>query len=494
MIKNKYLEESAEENASSKITCHKSKATWTKEEDELLYDLRKKRQLSTWNEVSSYFANKSAKQCAYRYSRVYPELSSRQRKWTKEEDLKLVELIDIFGENFFLMKKYFPNKTEKEIQQRFYKKINPDKIHFSNKEDEALIRLYENKPLTNEEKRALKRKGNYALKKRLDLLLKLKGEERNKSLNLSSYFSSLSNTINDNSLELSKNHSGYSLKEVTVKEENKKRKQIKTVEEGKKIYKTDNLNNTKISNFTFRDQECSNSNILNENTEKLFIDNSLFKPQQFNKNFDNFNNIDRLNNENDFNLENNNFNENTFMDIDDKPLFPLDDLCLIEPNKDEEFEKSFNDVFNASSAVKTDFYLDFKNDLDFDQLLNEYSDPILNDFLQKKKNLEAILSKIHNVSDSFYLEFKLKMEKLSISNKRKVFLLRSYNSLVQEEKQLLAKMNKIKTASYGINLTGNPWNSFNIKDELNARIDILIKLIQINKQKIQVTQDVLINS
>lgn len=127
----------------------------------------------TWAEISTYFTDKNDKHCAYRYSKLINKFSS---KWKKQEDNKLNELIEKYGENFNLIKEYLPDRTRSEIEIRFYQKINTKLISFSHIEDNLILEAYSGSFISSKFEQLLISKGIHSIKKRLDILMKLKGD------------------------------------------------------------------------------------------------------------------------------------------------------------------------------------------------------------------------------------------------------------------------------------------------------------------------------
>jgi hypothetical protein len=122
----------------------KNKRIWTKEEDEFLLDYLKKNNNSrNWKKISEILKTKTPQQCTYRYNKLVEQMT--KRKWTRGEDIKLIELIEVFNKNWELIAKELPHRSLKEIEERFTKKLDPSikKSRFSADEDELLIKLYE---------------------------------------------------------------------------------------------------------------------------------------------------------------------------------------------------------------------------------------------------------------------------------------------------------------------------------------------------------------
>jgi len=122
----------------------KNKRIWTKEEDEFLLDYLKKNNNSrNWKKISEIIKTKTPQQCTYRYNKLIEQMT--KRKWTRGEDIKLIELIEVYNKNWELIAKEFPHRSLKEIEERFTKKLDPcmKKSRFSEDEDDLLIKLYE---------------------------------------------------------------------------------------------------------------------------------------------------------------------------------------------------------------------------------------------------------------------------------------------------------------------------------------------------------------
>lgn len=168
------------------------KSRWSKEDDKQLLELKNSNNIRTWNDISSYFPGSNAKKCAYRYKKLTDK--DDNKKFSKEEDLKLAELVDIYGEKFNLIKKSFINKSECDLKLRYYQKLNHKLINFTDEEDQAILKLNNNVNLSNYEQQIVKRKGKYAVNKRLSILLNKKISSKNYlELNVNNSMSSLSN-------------------------------------------------------------------------------------------------------------------------------------------------------------------------------------------------------------------------------------------------------------------------------------------------------------
>lgn len=182
----------------------KNKRIWTKEEDEFLLDYLKKNQNSrNWKKISEILKTKTPQQCTYRYNKLIEQMT--KRKWTRGEDIKLIELIEVYNKNWEIIAREFPHRSLKEIEERFTKKLDPNikKSRFSEEEDELLIKLYEKYEKNWVEiSKYFKSRSVPVLKKRLFSFLRSRITKVNSNPN-NSCVNTLETSINKNSNSLS---------------------------------------------------------------------------------------------------------------------------------------------------------------------------------------------------------------------------------------------------------------------------------------------------
>ena len=123
----------------TKIKRHKN---WSKEEDNLLINIAKKFKEKSWTKVSLFFKDKNPAQCRARYKRIRPGIV--KGPWTKEEDQKIIELVNKTGKNWALISKMMPTRNGKQIRDRFLNYLDPgiNKIKFTDEEDKKIIDCY----------------------------------------------------------------------------------------------------------------------------------------------------------------------------------------------------------------------------------------------------------------------------------------------------------------------------------------------------------------
>lgn len=120
----------------------KNQKKWTKEEDGLLIELAKQFKEKHWKEISENFVRKNALQCFSRYKRIKPGIV--KGSWKKEEDMKIIELVQKHGKVWSRISKALGTRNGKQIRDRYINVLDPEikKGKFSLEEDEKLIELY----------------------------------------------------------------------------------------------------------------------------------------------------------------------------------------------------------------------------------------------------------------------------------------------------------------------------------------------------------------
>ena len=115
---------------------------WTKEEDKQLIELVQSHNEKKWKEISNFFHNKNPLQCFSRYKRIKPGVN--KGSWNKEEDDQIMKLIKIHGTNWSLISKIIKTRNNKQIRDRYINILAPNlnKKKFTFEEDMLIIKLY----------------------------------------------------------------------------------------------------------------------------------------------------------------------------------------------------------------------------------------------------------------------------------------------------------------------------------------------------------------
>jgi len=141
VVIDKMMEPSPNKKPSDKET--KEKKFWTKGEDDLLLGYINKLQNRNWHLVSEYIKTKSPQQCAYRYNKLISDLN--KKKWNRKDDIKLIELVETYGQNWEIISRQFGDRSERDVEMRFKDKLDPNvkNTKFSEEEDLEIMKLYE---------------------------------------------------------------------------------------------------------------------------------------------------------------------------------------------------------------------------------------------------------------------------------------------------------------------------------------------------------------
>ncbi|XP_045106627.1 myb-related protein A-like isoform X4 [Portunus trituberculatus] len=101
-----------------------NKGRWNKEEDEKLKGLVEQHG-EKWEVIAGWFLDRSDVQCQQRWHKVVnPELV--KGPWTKEEDEKVIELVDKYGpKRWTLIAKHLKGRIGKQCRERWHNHLNP---------------------------------------------------------------------------------------------------------------------------------------------------------------------------------------------------------------------------------------------------------------------------------------------------------------------------------------------------------------------------------
>ncbi|XP_040014401.1 v-myb avian myeloblastosis viral oncogene homolog-like 2b [Xiphias gladius] len=117
----------------------KVKVKWTQEEDDKLKALVQKLGPNDWKYIASYIPNHTEHQCQHRWFKVLdPELV--KGPWTKEEDEKVIELVNLYGnKQWAMVAKHLKGRLGKQCRERWHNHLNPNVKKSSWTAEEDLI-------------------------------------------------------------------------------------------------------------------------------------------------------------------------------------------------------------------------------------------------------------------------------------------------------------------------------------------------------------------
>ncbi len=117
---------------------------WTSEEDSLLIEsVRKFPNKINWKSVSNFIPNKNATQCYRRYKSINP--SFKKGRWTLEEDNLLKLLLKSYGNSWTYISKIMGTRSSRQIRNRYDENLNPfvKKNKFTESEDKLILELHD---------------------------------------------------------------------------------------------------------------------------------------------------------------------------------------------------------------------------------------------------------------------------------------------------------------------------------------------------------------
>uniref|UniRef100_A0AAQ5ZZ21 V-myb avian myeloblastosis viral oncogene homolog-like 2b n=1 Tax=Amphiprion ocellaris TaxID=80972 RepID=A0AAQ5ZZ21_AMPOC len=117
----------------------KLKVKWTQEEDDLLKALVQKLGPNDWKYIASNIPSHTEHQCQHRWFKVLdPELV--KGPWTKEEDEKVIELVNLYGnKQWAMVAKHLKGRLGKQCRERWHNHLNPNVKKSSWTAEEDLI-------------------------------------------------------------------------------------------------------------------------------------------------------------------------------------------------------------------------------------------------------------------------------------------------------------------------------------------------------------------
>ena len=235
---------------------------WSKEEDLKLLNLVKENNGKKWKEIASHFHNKNPLQCFSRYKRIRPEIN--KGTWKKEEDSLILNLIEIYGNSWSKISKIIKTRNGKQIRDRYTNVLAPNinKNKFSPEEDILLLNLYQKfGPKWSKIHTYFKDRTTDMIKNRFHSTLKKKFEY---------YHVNNNNIINNNKNENENN--------FLINENNNNKNDVNNLNNSELNKINDNINSNVNNNNIKNNDSNNNNNIIkgNSSTESSTSNNKDF--------------------------------------------------------------------------------------------------------------------------------------------------------------------------------------------------------------------------
>ncbi len=132
-----------EDKNSNYMNIDRTKRFWSKKEDTLLLNYIKENSSKNWKLISEHIQTKTPQQCAYRYGKLMSDMN--KKKWTRKDDIKLLDLVESHGNDWQTIAQYFNDRNDRDVEFRYKEKLDPNvkKTEFTEDEDNLIVKLHE---------------------------------------------------------------------------------------------------------------------------------------------------------------------------------------------------------------------------------------------------------------------------------------------------------------------------------------------------------------
>ena len=115
---------------------------WTKDEIKTLIQQYYTLHNRNWDNISSIITTKSPQQCCYKIKSI--ELKSNNKHFTKEDDIKLINLAQVYNNDWNKIASCFNGFLPKHLEERYVNKLDPNlkKTKFTQEEDNLIVSNY----------------------------------------------------------------------------------------------------------------------------------------------------------------------------------------------------------------------------------------------------------------------------------------------------------------------------------------------------------------
>lgn len=138
------LSDSEEDKPIKKQIKKKKTRPWIKKDDDLLVSLVEKYNGKHWRDIAKCFKGRSVPECQARHKKLVPQTDNKRKPWNKEDDDKLLGLIEVHGKDWAKIAEEIPGKSGKQVRERYLNTLDPtiNKEKWSKQEDKIILTMY----------------------------------------------------------------------------------------------------------------------------------------------------------------------------------------------------------------------------------------------------------------------------------------------------------------------------------------------------------------
>ena len=377
---------------------------WTNEENEILMEQYFKLGNRNLKKLSELLKTKSTQQINYRIKKI--ESKNKMRSFTRQDDLKIIELVEKYGINWEIISKNFPDFSPEILEERYYNKLDPKlkRTKFTEEEDEKIVALY-SKFGNNWKDIAFyfpDRNANMIKNRFYSFLKKKNNIQGVNSIDKTSSFiesSSMITSSNNDLINDNQNNENIKFQYNNINSNINEEEMVMESERNQKKNIFNNYDNYLNDDF-YTNQNITQLNRVGSINSGNSGNNNINNPNYFDKFNEAYQKVFSSKSTNHFNL-NDSGNSNDFNNyhIDD------DNDLLLQNNNFEEKEKLFSESQRLEELLKKIDSYDNDNKININNNLIKDNNNLYNDLIQKKDNLNNyqtyLNKKLNNLKDNY---------------------------------------------------------------------------------------------
>lgn len=115
---------------------------WSKAEEEKLMNLINIFGARKWKRIAEHFPNRMQIDCYRRYRKLNSTLV--KGKWSEDEKLQLLNYTQTYGKNWEIIARLMKTRTSWQIRDKYLKSLDPslNKQKFSDEEDKTIVKMF----------------------------------------------------------------------------------------------------------------------------------------------------------------------------------------------------------------------------------------------------------------------------------------------------------------------------------------------------------------